>query len=411
MKILLVHQYFLEEDDPGGSRWNEMTKNWMSEGHEVIVIAGMMHANGSEKRKEYKGKYFVRKQQGEVIVQRTHVSESYNSGFLGRLWGYFSFMFSSLWAGLFKVNGRYDVVIVTSPPLFVGISGYLISRFKKAPMVFEIRDLWPESAIDTGVLTNKWIIKMAYAVEKFIYKKAALINVLTPAFYNTLRDKKNISESKLIMIPNAADFSLSEDILSSFDRDAFRKNHHLEEYFVVTYVGAHGVANHLEQILEAGKALEDTNVLFLLIGQGMEKARLLQLAQKLEVKNVRFIDPVPKKEVFKYIIASEMGASVLKKVETFKTVYSNKTFDYFSCKKPILMAIDGVSRELVEAAKAGSYIEPENVNEYNRIVRDYLSNPKRLEEEGVNGYHYAKDNFDREVLANKYLNEIKKILY
>lgn len=182
------------------------------------------------------------------------------------------------------------------------------------------------------------------------------------------------------------------------------------EYFVVTYVGAHGVANHLEQILEAGKALADTNVLFLLIGQGMEKARLLQLAQNIEIKIVRFIDPVPKKEVFKYIIASEMGASLLKKVETFKTVYSNKTFDYFSCKKPILMAIDGVSRELVEAAKAGSNIEPENVNEYNRIVRDYLSDPKRLEEEGVNGYHYAKDNFNREVLANRYMNEIKKIL-
>lgn len=410
MKILLLHQYFLEEDDPGGSRWNEMTKTWTAQGHEVTVIAGMMHANGLEKRKEYKGKYFVRKQQGDVVVQRTHVSESYNSGFLGRLWGYFSFMFSSLWAGLFKVKGEYDVVIVTSPPLFVGISGYLISRFKKAPMVFEIRDLWPESAIDTGVLTNKWVIKMAYAVEKFIYKKAKLINVLTPAFYNTLRDKKHISESKLIMIPNAADFSLSEEIVSSFDRTEFRKQHDLDGHFVITYVGAHGVANHLEQVLEAGKALEDTNVLFLLIGQGMEKARLMKLAEEMEVKNVRFIDPVPKKEVFKYILASEMGASVLKRVDTFKTVYSNKTFDYFSCKKPILMAIDGVSRDLVEAAKAGTYVEPENTSEYNRIIREYLNNPQRLDEEGESGYQYAKQNFDREVLANKYLNKIKQII-
>lgn len=410
MRILLLHQYFLEEDDPGGSRWNEMTKTWTAQGHKVTVIAGMMHANGLEKRKEYKGKYFVKKQQGDVVVQRTHVSESYNSGFLGRLWGYFSFMFSSLWAGLFKVKGEYDVVIVTSPPLFVGISGYLISRFKKAPMVFEIRDLWPESAIDTGVLTNKWVIKMAYAVEKFIYKKARLINVLTPAFYSTLRDKKNIKESKLIMIPNAADFSLSEEIVSSFDRTEFRKQHDLDGHFVITYVGAHGVANHLEQVLEAGKALEDTNVLFLLIGQGMEKARLMKLAEKMAVKNVRFIDSVPKKEVFKYILASEMGASVLKRVDTFKTVYSNKTFDYFSCKKPILMAIDGVSRELVETAKAGTYVEPENTSEYNRIIREYLNNPNRLDEEGVNGYQYAKQNFDREVLAHQYLDKIKQII-
>lgn len=128
----------------------------------------------------------------------------------------------------------------------------------------------------------------------------------------------------------------------------------------------------------------------------------------MNVSNVRFLDPVPKKEVFKYIIASEMGASVLKNVETFKTVYSNKTFDYFSCKKPILMAIDGVSRELVENAKAGSYVEPENIDEYNHIIRDYLAHPAKLIVEGENGYKYAKDNFDRSYLANKYLEAIHK---
>lgn len=409
MNILLLHQYFLEEDDPGGSRWNEITKNWTDQGHKVTVIAGMMHYGGSEKRLEYKNKYFFEKQQGNVTVYRAHVSESYNDGFIGRLWGYFSFMFSSLWAGLFKVKGAFDVVLVTSPPLFVGGSGYLISLFKNIPMIFEVRDLWPESAIDTGVLNNKWIIKMAYAFERFIYKKASLINVLTPAFYNTLKDVKKVSENKLIMIPNAADFSLSEELLQNFDREIFRKEHNLEGKFVITYVGAHGVANHLEQILDAGKALEDTNVLFLLIGQGMEKERLKQLATEKKVVNVRFIDPVPKKEVFKYILASEMGASVLKRIDTFKTVYSNKTFDYFSCKIPVLMAIDGVSRELVENAKAGIYVEPENIVEYSRIIREYLKNPERLKMEGECGYQYAKLNFDRQVLSEKYINELQKL--
>jgi glycosyltransferase involved in cell wall biosynthesis len=411
MKILLLHQYFLEEDDPGGSRWNEITKTWTELGHDVTVIGGMMHYNGNAKRKEYKGKYFVRKKQGNVNIFRTHVSESYNSGFLGRLWGYFSFMFSSLWAGLFKIRGNYDVVIVTSPPLFVGISGYLISLVKRIPMVFEIRDLWPESAIDTGVLTNKIVINLAYAVEKFIYKKARLINVLTPAFYNTLRDKKGISNSKLITIPNAADFSLSEDILKDFNKDNFRKEHDLHDKFVITYVGAHGVANHLDQLLDAGKLLEDTPVLFLLIGQGMEKERLKKKAKEMGVINVRFLDPVPKHEVFKFILASDMGASVLKKVDTFKTVYSNKTFDYFSCQKPILMAIDGVSRELLEKADAGTYVEPENASEYDRIIRSYLINSDRLIEQGLNGYKYAKENFDRKVLATRYLKEIQRITH
>jgi glycosyltransferase involved in cell wall biosynthesis len=212
------------------------------------------------------------------------------------------------------------------------------------------------------------------------------------------------------MIPNAADFSLSEEIMRNFDRESFRKEHDLENYFVITYVGAHGVANHLDQILDAGKKLEDTNVLFLLIGQGMEKDRLKEKAKQRNVTNVRFLDPVPKKEVFKYILASEMGASVLKKVDTFKTVYSNKSFDYFSCKKPILMAIDGVSRELVEDARAGIYVEPENAEEYSKAIREYLNDEKRLQTEGQNGYEYAKNNFDREFLAKEYLKSIQKII-
>lgn len=410
MKILLIHQYFLEENDPGGSRWNEMSKVWTDLGHEVTVVAGMMHANGNEKLPEYKGNHFVQKKQGNVNVLRSHVSESYNKGFAGRLWGYFSFMFSSFWGGVFKVKGKFDVVIVTSPPLFVGVSGYLISKVKSAPFVFEIRDLWPESAIDTGVLTNKAIIKFAYAIEKFIYKKAKLINVLTPAFYETLNTKKNVSKEKLLMIPNAADFSLSEKLLNEFDTNEFRKKLGIEDRFVITYVGAHGVANHLQQILEAGKKLEDTNVLFLLIGQGMQKEKLIKLANEMDVKNVKFIDPVPKIEVFKYILASDMGTSVLKNVETFKTVYSNKTFDYMSCKKPILMAIDGVSRALVEDAKAGSFVIPEDSESFNKIIREYLKNPTRLKEEGENGYIYARKNFDRELLSKKYIFEIEKLL-
>lgn len=407
MRILLLHQYYLEEDDHGGSRWNEITKQWVENGHQVQVIAGMMHYNSSEKRAEYKGKWFKKKKQGSIDVMRCHVSETYNSNFIGRLWAYFSFVFSSLWAGLFKVGGKYDVIIVSSPPLFIGISGYLISLFKRTPFVFEIRDLWPESAIDTGVVTNGFIIKLAYALEKFIYKKATLINVLTPAFRNTLIEKKGINPEKIIFIPNAADFTLSDDLLKNFNINQFKKEHDLEGKFVITYVGAHGIANHLDQVLETGKLLEDTNVLFLLIGDGMEKKRLIETAKNNKNTNVRFINPVPKAEVFKYILASDMGASVLKNVETFKTVYSNKTFDYMSCKKPILMAIDGVSRDLVEEANAGVFVEPENPKDFALKIKEYLSNPEKGIVQGESGYSFAKQNFDRTVLADKYISLIQ----
>lgn len=409
MNILLLYQYFLEDDDSGGiPRWNEMAKLWIEAGHSVTVIAGMVHANGKEKQTEYKGKWFTKKQQGDIIVYRTHVSELYNRGFAGRMWGYFSFMFSSLWVGIFKVKGDFDAIIVSSPPLFVGVSGYLISLFKNVPMIFEVRDLWPESAIDTGILKNKTLINLAYKVESFIYKKSRLINVLTPATYATLKNIKGIDEKKLTMIPNAANFLLADETLKNFNRELFRKDHGLDGKFVITYVGAHGAANCLEQLIDAALKLKDTNVLFLLIGQGMMKESLKQKAKSMNVDNLRFLPPVSREEVFKYIIASEMGISVLKKADTFKTVYSNKTFDYFSCKKPILMAIDGISRELVETAKAGSYVEPENVAEYNKIIREYLANPSMLAIKGENGYRYAKENFDRNVLAQKYIANIEE---
>lgn len=406
MKVLLLHQYYLEDDDHGGSRWNEITKKWAEEGHQVQVIAGMMHYTSNEKKSEYKGKWFKKKKQGSVNVIRCHVSESYNTNFVGRLWAYFSFVFSSSWAGLFKVKGKFDVIIVTSPPLFIGISGYLISLFKRIPFVFEIRDLWPESAIDTGVVTNKLIIRLAYTLEKFIYKKASLINVLTPAFKDTLINKKGISQEKIIFIPNAADFSLSDDLVQNFDVNKFKVENDLENKFIITYVGAHGIANSLDQILETAQLLDDTNVLFLLIGDGMEKARLIKKASVEKIQNVRFINPVPKAEVFKYILASDMGASVLKNVETFKTVYSNKTFDYMACKKPILMAIDGVSRELVEQANAGIFVQPENPLDFASKIRIYLSNPELMINQGENGYQFAKLNFDRNRLSKSFIDSI-----
>jgi len=408
MKILLLHQYYLEDDDHGGSRWNEISKQWAEEGHQVQVIAGMLHYTSSKKKVEYKGKWFIKKKQGVVNVIRCHVSESYNSNFAGRLWAYFSFVFSSLWAGLFKDGKKYDVIIVSSPPLFIGISGYLISLFKRTPFVFEIRDLWPESAIDTGLVSNGLVIKLAYALEKFIYKKATLINVLTPAFRDTIINKKGIDQDKIIFIPNAADFLLSDGLVQNFDVNKFKVENDLQNKFIITYVGAHGIANHLDQILEAAKLLQATNVLFLLIGEGMEKPRLVKKASIENIQNVRFIDPVPKAEVFKYILASDMGASVLKNVETFKTVYSNKTFDYMACKKPILMAIDGISRALVEQADAGIFVQPENAVDFAQKVKYYLSNSSEINRQGENGYKFAKENFDRMTLAKKYLNLIQE---
>ena len=411
MRILLIHQYFLEKGDGGGSRFNEMTQVWANQSHDITVLAGMVHYNIGEKADRYKGKFTYKDEQfyDKVDVIRCHVSESYNVSFLGRLWAYFSFVFSSIYAGVFKTKGKFDVILVTSPPLFVGITAYVLSKLKRIPFVFEVRDLWPESAIDTGVLNNGMIIKLAYWFEKIIYKKAKLINVLTPAFRDKLIKSKKVPAEKIIFIPNAADFSLAEKTRESFDSVAFKKELALGDKFVITYVGAHGVANHLIQLVDAAEKLADTNIVFQLIGAGMQKEALIEEVKKRNISNIIFRDPVSKQEVFKYILASDAGASVLKKVDTFKTIYSNKTFDYMSCKRPVFLAIDGVSRELIELAECGVYVDPENADLMAKKARE-LSNMSENEliQMGSNGYNYAIQNFDRIKLSTKYIKLINK---
>nr|WP_294995082.1 glycosyltransferase family 4 protein [uncultured Sediminibacterium sp.] len=411
MRILLIHQYFLESNDGGGSRWNEMSRIWALQGHQVTVLAGMVHYTTGVKLDKYKGRYAFDDMYpgGNIRVIRSHVSESYNTNFLGRLWGYFSFVFSSLFAGVRYAKDKYDVIVVTSPPLFVGITAYILSRLKRVPFVFEVRDLWPESAIDTGVVKNRLIIQLAFWFEGFIYRKAKLVNVLTPAFRDALI-RKGVPKKKIILIPNAGDFEIMEKANKGFDPDQFRKAHDVDkDTLIVTYVGAHGVANHLEQVLETANLLRNEKVMFWLIGDGMEKQRLKEKAREMQLTNVQFFDPVPKAEVFKYILASDVGASVLKKADAFKTVYSNKTFDYMSCKKPILMVIDGVSKQLIEEAKAGLYVEPENPGDFAEKIRYYMRNSNMLSVHGNNGYQYAINNFDRNVLANRYIDIITGI--
>jgi len=408
MKILVLHQYFLGENDPGGSRFNQFVKYWEELGHEITVVAGTVHYATGEKEDKYKGKWVVKEDYSpNVKVVRTFVSESYNTSFIGRLWGYFSFTVSSLWAILFHVK-KHDVIIVTSPPLFVGITGILAKWFKRTPMVFEIRDLWPESAIDTGVLTSKPLIKMAYFIEKLSYKFSNKINVLTPAFKSKLIENKNIKEDKIIFIPNGADL----DIFQPGPRGNWvREKYDLGDKFVVTYMGAHGVANHLESLLDVAKEFkEEENVLIMLIGDGMRKRELVQRVKDEGIKNILFVDSQPKHVIPDFCNASDICTAVLKKVDTFKTVYPNKVFDYMSCAKPILLGIDGVARELVEDSGSGYYVDPENPKAFADKIRELKSNSRLMKDLGESGLVFVREHFSRESLAKKYVDELEKVV-
>lgn len=402
MNILVVHQYFLGKNDAGGSRWNQFARYWAQAGHKITVLAGTVHYATGRKQPEYKGKFIIREREGNnVEVLRCYVSESYNKNFIGRFWAYLSFVVSSVWAGLFCI-GKCDIIICTSPPLTVGFTGWILSRLKRIPMVFEVRDLWPESAIETGVLVNRWLIKISYWLESKSYKSASWINVLTPAFEEVLVGRKSVKPNRISMIPNGADL----DIVKPGDKDNWvREKHNLRDKFVVTYVGAHGRANCLIQLLEAAKLLkEHPEIIIMLVGDGMEKPMLKEKARQWKLDNVVFVDSVPKDVIVDYITASDVCTAVLKKVDTFKTVYPNKVFDYMSAAKPTVVAIDGVARKLIEDADAGFYVEPENPKEFVEAVLKLKDNTGLCRKYGENGLLFVKENFARDALACKYLD-------
>ncbi len=402
MRILVIHQYFLGKNDPGGSRWNQFAKYWAEAGNEVTVLAGMVHYAKGTKAAQYKGEFIVREQPRQgVTVYRCHVSEAYNRSFLGRFWAYLTFVVSSLIAGLVCAP-RPDVIVASSPPLTVAVTMWLLSVFYDVPAVFEVRDLWPQSAVDTGVLTSRPLIWLGRRLEELAYRRANWINVLTPAFEQVLVTQKRVSPRRIGMIPNGADM----DIMRPGPRDnCVRRQLGLKGKFVVSYFGAHGRANRVGQLLDVAERIKESHsdIRIMLVGDGMEKDQLVERAKRENLSNVIFVDAVPKDRVSDYINASDVCTAVLMKNETFKTVYPNKIFDYMSCKRPIIIAIDGVARKLVEDAGTGIYAEPEDPGAMCSAIMKLKDSPELAQQMGQKGPPFVRENFSRKKLAERYL--------
>lgn len=410
MTILLIHQFYLPPGAAGGSRWNDACRLWAAAGHHITVIAGMVDYSTGQKFAHCRGHFVVEEQPAPGIrVVRTHVSTLYNWGWWGRLWAYVTFLISGLWAGLFRAKERYDLVLVTSPPLLIGLLGVWLSRWYRVPLVLEVRDLWPDAPVQLGILTNPVLVRLAYRLEAFLYRKAHHIVVLTNGYRDMLIRRKAIDPAKVTVIPNAADFELSDSIACTFDRDAFRQKHDMTTGFWIVYAGAHGLVNRLATVLDAAEKLADTSVQFLFIGDGAQKWTLQTEATRRKLINVRFLDKRPKQEVIPFLLAADVGLTTAPRLPIFQTVLTNKLFDYFSCRLPVLTMLDGESRQLIESADAGLYVEPENADALVRAIQYYLNNPHLIRPHGEKGYQYAQRHFDRRTLAQRYLTLINEV--
>jgi len=398
MKILYITQYFYPEIGATQNRALEMASYLVRCGHRVTILTEFPnHPLGIIPRR-YRFKLFERKTYRGIEIIRSFVKASPNKNFINRILFYLSFMTSSFIAGMKLKNRKYDIVYATSPPLFVGLSGYMISRLKNIKFIFEVRDLWPESAVSIGELKNRKAIQLSEWIERLCYKSATKIVVVTQGIYDRLT-QKGIGSDRLQIVPNGANVEMFS---FSADNDLFKKELGYQGKFIILYAGIIGLAQGIENLVEVAKLLKDNEkILFLFVGEGPLKRQLLGLQKSYELNNLCIIDQVSREKVFKYIAAADVCLVPLKKADIFRLALPSKMFDAWACGRPIILTVDGEAKEHLNKANAGIYVDPEDHIGIKKAIIHLFNNPELCQKYGRNGRRYVEKYFSRKVLAQK----------
>jgi glycosyltransferase involved in cell wall biosynthesis len=334
----------------------------------------------------------------------------YSKSYLGRRLAYAVFTLTASLAAL--RTPAADIVIATSPPLFVVIPGWLKARLsgRRTPWVFEVRDLWPESAVTTGVVSaHSPMTRLLYWLERRACASASLVVALTPAIAEDIIRRRLAPRERVLCIPNGADLRL----FRPGERDnAFRQEFGWGDRVVAMYSGAHGRANDLGQLLDAADELRDRHdLLIAFVGDGQQRSALQAEAQRRQLRNVVFCGPQPKERMADCVNAADIGLAVLQRNPTFRTVYPNKIFDYMACARPIVIAIDGVARDLVaEQSHAGVFAEPGDGRAIASAIRQLADNPELRQQLGANGRRWVEQNESRDALAVRYLEMLEGLV-
>ncbi len=414
MKILYVSQYFPPEMGAPSARVSELSCHWALAGHAVTVLTGFPNHPTGIVAPEYRKKIWrlvLLENSHGVRVVRTWLLPFANRGAIRRILNYASFCISSAVIGSFMA--RSDIVIATSPQLLVGLSGWWISRWKRVPFVFEVRDLWPESLVAVGIGNeNSLLHRLMAKIAGFLYKRSDRIVVVTPAFKTHLVERWGVPEEKVVVVENGVETEMFQADAADDAPVDLRKAWHAENKFVVCYVGTMGMAHGLETLLEAAAQMKESrpDVLFVLVGEGAEKERIITLARDRNLSNIRFIDQQHRAAIPAFIGASDACLVLLKKTDVFKTVIPTKMLEFMACARPVILGVDGQAKEVLEFAQAGLFIEPENSDALRDAVLKLADDAELRTRLGDNGRNYVVQNASRASTAKTYLMVLEDIL-
>jgi glycosyltransferase involved in cell wall biosynthesis len=401
--ILFLTHYFPPEVNAPASRTYENAKSWVAAGHRITVVTCAPNHPKGVLYSGYRNRWFAREQIDGIDVVRVKTYLSANAGFLSRIVNYLSYFLSVTCFS--PLVGGVDVVVSTSPQFFCGLAGYPVSRLKRVPWVLEIRDLWPESIIAVGAMTNCFLIGLLEGIESFMYRKATRIVSVTDSFTTHIR-QRNIPAERINVIKNGADLTR---FVAGPRNNRFREELGVGERFVVSYVGTHGMAHGLGTLLESAELLRQRqDIVFLLVGDGAERESLLRERDQRGLTNVIMLDQQPKERMPEIVAASDACLVHLKKNDLFKTVIPSKIFEAMAMERPILLGVEGETQSIIEEGKCGLCFEPENPVQLASAVIRLADEPALGTRLGLSGREFVQRSFNRETLALRFLDLLQR---
>jgi glycosyltransferase involved in cell wall biosynthesis len=392
------------------ARVSELARHWVANGHEVTVLTGFPNHPTGVLHPEYRSRFrrlVCREQVDGINVIRTWLLPLPNRKAHERIINYSSFCVSAAATGSFI--GCPDVVIATSPQLLVGISGWWVSRIKRTRFVLEVRDLWPESLAAVGVGNSQsFLHRTLGGVARFLYRASDHIVVVTPAFKEHICSEWRIAGEKISVVPNGVETDLFAPISNS---SSMRSDLGLDGRFVVSYIGTLGMAHDLGTVLDAAATCRVLmpEVEFLLVGEGADKERIVAEVRRRQLGNVHLLPQQERKSIPALVAASDACLVTLKGSEVFKTVIPTKMLEFMACAKPIVLAVQGQASELLNAARAGICVPPQDPSSMAAAIRQLRDDRDLCRSLGQNGRSYIVENLSRRQTAEDYLGLLKEI--
>lgn len=382
MKVLYFHQHF--KTNSGGTRSYEFSKYLVNKGHNVTMVTGNKVDN-----KIVDGI--------QVISTKTKYKQQFS--FFRRILSFIHFMIKSAFIGLKQKSP--DIIFATSTPLTIGFPALVVSKLKKKKFVFEVRDVWPDVPIELGVINSTILKKILYFFEKLIYNNASHIIVLSDGMRNNLL-RKGIPSEKITVITN---LSMNDhyDSIKSKERTKYK------DKLVCIHPGTMGVVNGLDFILDVAEQYPDEDIVYLLIGEGNQKQKLIDRINKNKIKNVIIEDAVPKNDVIKKVKESDIGIMTVADYSILQDNSANKFFDYLAAGIPVLINYGGWQKEVLELNNAGKGFDYNETEEFYNCLINFKNNKQLLSEYGNNAKSLALTKYDSQILAKKFEEVLAKV--